>query len=351
MDKKFISDFKVNEKIDSVFILRKKNLKLTKYDKPYLEMTIADKTGKIEGRLWDNAEKFNEAASTGDFINVQGTVDKFREEKQLKVDSISKADERSFQYEDMVRVVEDREKFYSLILGYLSNIKNPWISALAESFTSDEKLMRLFKDGIGGKSWHNAYIGGLMEHTYEVMYISGQMCDLCVEADKDIALFGAFVHDMGKVHELDAKKLEYTVEGGLLGHITIGYRILTEKIGDIKDFPHDLRLRLEHIILSHHGEYEQQSPVLPKTLEATIIYHADELVSQTNAIKEIQNRERAEGKLWSNYVSIKNRKYFIKTPEDEPSKESDPEGVEEIFPDENENIAEDIQEPDDLFDM
>lgn len=354
MDKKFVSDFKVNEKIDSVFILRKKNLKLTKYDKPYLEMTFADKTGKIEGRLWDNAEKFNESAVTGDFIHVRGTVDKFREEKQLKVDSIAKADERAFQYEDMVRVAEDRERCYDNILDCLSNIKDPWILKLSKRFTDDEKLMSSFKDGIGGKSWHNAYIGGLMEHTFEVMYISGQMCDLCREANKDIALFGAFIHDIGKVLELDAKKLEYTVEGGLLGHITIGYRILTEKIGEIKDFPYDLRLRLEHIILSHHGEYEQQSPVLPKTLEATIIYHADELVSQTNAIKEIQVRERDEGKLWSSYVSIKRRKYFIKAPEIVSSKEEIPDETEEFSPGENENIPEgieDMKEPDDLFGM
>jgi len=160
-----------------------------------------------------------------------------------------------------------------------------------------------------------------MEHTYEVMYISGKMCDLCKEADRDVAFFGAFIHDIGKVFELDAKKLEYTVEGGLLGHIAIGYRILTEKISEVKDFPYDLRLRLEHIILSHHGEYEQQSPVLPKTLEATIIYHSDELVSQANAIKEIQVGQKAEGKLWSNYVTIKSRKYFIKTADEESWKE------------------------------
>ncbi|MFH1394805.1 MAG: HD domain-containing protein [Candidatus Omnitrophota bacterium] len=317
MDKKFISDFKVNEQVTSVFMLRKKNLKLTKYDKPYLEMTLSDKTGKIEGRLWDDAEKYNEAADTGDFVLIKGTVDKYREEKQLKVDYLVKADERAFCYEDMVRVAANREKYYNDILTYLKSIKNVWVKSLSELFVKDEKLMASFKDGIGGKSWHNAYIGGLMEHTFEVMYISQEMCRLCGEADRDIALFGAFIHDIGKVRELDPKKLEYTVEGGLLGHIAIGYRILTEKISEITDFPYDLRLRLEHIILSHHGEYEQQSPVLPKTLEATIIYHADELVSQANAIKEIQVGQKEEGKTWSNYVTIKNRKYFIKSAAEE----------------------------------
>ncbi len=326
MSKKFISEFKVNEQIDSVFMLRKKNLKLTKYDKPYLEMTLTDKSGKIEGRLWDAADKFNEVVETGDIVRVRGTVDKFREERQLKVDDIAKADDRSFDYEDMVRVARDLEGIYKGVLSILVGIKNPWISELAKQFTDDEALMASFREGIGGKSWHNAYIGGLIEHTREVMCVAEKMCDLYSEADRDIVIFGAFIHDIGKVFELDAKKLEYTIEGGLLGHIAIGHKILMSKIKNIQDFPLDLSLRLEHIILSHHGEYEQQSPVLPKTLEATIVYQTDDLVSQANAIKEIQLSQADEGKVWSNYVSIKNRKYFIKDPQGEDWMRSDSAG-------------------------
>ncbi|MFH1412381.1 MAG: HD domain-containing protein [Candidatus Omnitrophota bacterium] len=318
MEKKFIQDMKVNEKIDSVFMLRKKNLKLTKYDKPYLEIGLSDRTGKIEGRLWDDADKYNETAETGDIVRVKGVVDKYREEKQIKVDLVEKADERAYKFEDMVRVAENVEEIYEKIVSYLTAMENPWISKLAETFLSDKELIDKFKEGVGGKSWHNAYIGGLMEHTYEVMYICGKVCDLYPQADRDVAMFGAFVHDIGKTAEIDARKLEYTSEGGLLGHITIGYRILSEKISSVEGFPKELRLRLEHIILSHHGEYEQQSPVLPKTLEATIVYQADELMSQANAIKEIQTGQSAEGKEWSDYVMIKGRKYYIKDSSEEP---------------------------------
>ena len=325
MEKKFIQDIKVNEKIDSVFMLRKKNLKLTKYDKPYLEIGLSDKTGKIEGRLWDDADKYNELAETGDIVRVCGVVDKYREEKQIKVDLIDKADERTYQYEDMVRVAENVDEIYDKINSFLNGIENSWVSKLAEQFMADKDLIAKFKEGVGGKAWHNAYIGGLMEHTYEVMYISEKMCDLYPAADRDLTIFGAFVHDIGKVSEIDPRKLEYTSEGGLLGHITIGYQILNEKIKAIKGFPEDLRLRLEHIMLSHHGEYEQQSPVLPKTLEATIVYQTDELVSQANAIKEIQTNQAREGKEWSDYVFIKGRKYYIKNPESEAWKNSSPE--------------------------
>ncbi|MGD2278977.1 MAG: HD domain-containing protein, partial [Candidatus Omnitrophota bacterium] len=273
--------------------------------------------GRMEARLWDNAEKYNETAETGDVVHVKGTVDKFRDEKQLKLDFIAKADERAFRFEDMVRVAENREKIYEDVLSCLSEIENPWINKLAKKFIDDNELMMLFKDGIGGKSWHNAYIGGLLEHTYEVMYIVENMCKLYPEVDKDTAIFGSFIHDIGKVRELDVKKMEYTIEGGLVGHIAIGHKLLMDKISSIKDFPSDLSLRLEHIMLSHHGEYEQQSPVLPKTLEATIIYQADELVSQANAIKEIQAAQKEEGKVWSHFITIKNRKYYIKDSRDE----------------------------------
>ena len=317
MNKEFISGLKVNEQVDSFFMLHKKELKLTKKDNRYLQITLSDKTGKIEARMWDDAEKFNAAAETGDVVRIEGTVVEFRNEKQIKLDFMEKADAGTFRYKDMVRVVENRQEIYDKILSYLGSMKNKWIKALAEEFTADSGLMSMFTDGIGGKSWHNAYIGGLIEHTFEVMCIADRVCELYPEADRDIAVFGSFVHDMGKVFELDPRKMEYTVEGGLLGHIAIGYKIITEKIGNIPDFPDDLRLRLEHIVLSHHGEYEQQSPVLPKTLEATIVYQADELVSQANAIKELQLSQAEEGKVWSNFVSIKNRKYYIKNAQNE----------------------------------
>jgi len=317
MKKKFISEFKDKEKVDSYFMVRKKNLKLTKYDKPYLEISLSDKTGKIEARLWDNAEDFNDKVEVGDVAHVKGTIEKYKDDKQLKLDSMEKADDRAYRYEDMVRVVEHREEIYQHIREYLSRIKNPWLKALSDRFTGDEELMNRFHDGIGAKNWHNAYIGGLSEHTFEVMCVVDRVCDLYPEADREIAIFGAFIHDIGKVYELDPKKMEYTIEGGLIGHIPIGHKILIKKIEVVENFPQDLSLRLEHIILSHHGEYEQQSPVLPKTLEATIIYQADELVSQANAIKEIKLSQGEDGKIWSDFVSIKNRKYYIKHAADE----------------------------------
>ncbi|MDD4956638.1 MAG: HD domain-containing protein [Candidatus Omnitrophica bacterium] len=318
MAKQYIQDLKVNDRVDSFFMLNKKNLKLTKYDKPYMELGLSDKTGKIEGRLWDNAEDFDQAVQTGDIVRVKGSVSKFKEDKQLKVDMVEPADDRAYLYEDMVRVAENREEIFNRIKSYLAGLKDPSLKALADLFMSDDDLIKAFMDGVGGKSWHNAYIGGLAEHTYEVMFITDKMCELYPDVNRDLAIMGAFLHDIGKVFELDPRKMEYTEEGGLLGHIAIGYGLLKSKIDSLTDFPDDRALHLCHIVLSHHGEYEQQSPVLPKTLEATIVYQVDELVSQANAVKEIRSAQAEEGRPWSNFVSIKNRKYYLKTPAQEP---------------------------------
>ena len=116
--------------------------------------------------------------------------------------------------------------------------------------------------------------------------------------------------------ELDVRTFEYTVSGGLIGHLPLGFEMLSRKISSVEGFPQDLAIQLKHIILSHHGEYEQQSPVLPKTLEATIVYHSDELVSQANAVKEIMRSQAPSGRDWSNFITIKERKYFLKKPEE-----------------------------------
>lgn len=309
----FINELKPDAPIKAVFLCKKKVLKKTKDDKPYLEITLSDKTGKIEARAWENAEEFNKIFSEGDIIKIKGVTALYKKDLQVKIDSVEKASEGEYSYEDLIKRVENPEKILENIKGLLDGMKNEWLLKLKDGFLNDKTFMEKFTASPGAKSWHNAYIGGLMEHTYEVIFISEQISRLYPEADKDILILGSFIHDMGKIFELDSNTFDYTVEGGLIGHVVIGYKMLKDKIEKIDSFPAELSLSLEHIILSHHGEYEQQSPVLPKTLEATIIYHSDDLVSQANAVKELQETRIPSGDaIWSNFVSIKNRKYLLK---------------------------------------
>jgi 3'-5' exoribonuclease len=309
---KFIKNFKTNDTVEGVYFLKKKELALTQGGKPFLKLTLSDKSGRMEAKIWENAEAADEMVATGAAVFVNGRVDSFKGDLQIRVDQIRIADPKEYKFEDLVRSVEKPEEIFKNIKGMLDGISEKWLAELAKEFLADEELMAKFKKSPGAQNWHNAYIGGLMEHTYEVMHISGVVCDLYPDADRDIVMIGAFAHDIGKTVELDINTFEYTVDGGLIGHLTLGYEMVSEKIKDIKGFPKELALRLKHIILSHHGEYEQQSPILPKTLEATIVYQADELVSQANAVKEIIVQQSGGDKTWSSFVSLKSRKYLLK---------------------------------------
>lgn len=319
--KKYIKDLKVGEKIAETFLLKKKEIKKTKDNKPYLALFLSDKSGLIEARMWDNAEYADSKVETGAPVFITGSVEKWKENMQFKVDDIRRASAEEFKMEDLIRAIENKEELFGKVKDFLKNIKNGWIKKLSEDILNDDEFIEKFKNAPGAQSWHNAYIGGLLEHTYEVMFIADKVCFLYPEADRDICIISAFMHDIGKVAEIDAKTFEQTVEGGLIGHLPLGFEMVSERIRKIEDFPENLAVQLKHNILSHHGEYEKQSPVLPKTLEATIVYQVDELVSQANAVKEVIGMQKAPQKIWSNYISIKNRKYFLLKPDEYQGKE------------------------------
>ncbi|MDD5440150.1 MAG: HD domain-containing protein [Candidatus Omnitrophica bacterium] len=311
---KFIKDLKNGERVETVFLLKKKEIQKTKEGKPYLRLTLADKSGSIEGRVWEDAQELDQRAAAGEAVFVKGTVEVWRDSVQIKIDDIAKADPSLYTMDRLMRTVDNIEEIIGNIERYLSTVSDKWLAGLIKKFLDDRELMEKFKTAPGAQSWHNAYIGGLAEHTYEVMVIADKVCDLYPDADRAMCLLGAFIHDIGKTIEIDPLHFNQTLEGGLIGHLPLGFEILSRKIDAFKDFPGELSVRLKHIILSHHGEYEQQSPVLPKTLEATIVYQADELMSQTNAVKELINAQAPIQKVWSNYVTIKQRKYLLTKP-------------------------------------
>lgn len=313
--KKFIKDLKAGEAVESVFLLKRKELQRTKDNKPYLKVTLADKTGAIEGRVWEEADTFDKKIDTGDVLVVTGSVDNWRDNIQVKVERLRKAAPEQYKMQDLVRAIENAEEIFADIERRLGAVTNQWFKILIKKYFDEPDFIERFKTSPGAQSWHNAYIGGLLEHTHEVIVITEKACDLYPEADRETCLVGAFLHDSGKVFEIEPRTFELTLGGGLIGHLPLGFELLASRIASISGFPGDLALHLKHIILSHHGEYEQQSPVLPKTLEATIVYHADELVSQTNAVKELIRAQSGFQKVWSNYVSIKNRRYLLTKPE------------------------------------
>jgi len=312
----FVKDLKPGLELTEFFVLRKKELK--EYDgQRFLKLELGDKSGRINAVLWDNIDQAYENAEVGEMVKVKGWVTTYKETPQLKVDKIRKAKDGEI---DLVDFLPATDRDFNLLFDDFKNvvqtIENFHLKRLLELLIEDFSFMEKFKRAPGGKLWHHARLGGLLEHTLKVVSIcekAAQMYDL---VDRDLLITGALVHDVGKVSSYSADGFfDYTDEGRLLGHIVSGDELIDRTIQKIAGFPQDLALKLKHLILSHQGQLEQASPVVPQTIEAIILHYADELDAEADAFSHIIKTQKTKGKKWSDWVHLINR--FIYLGEDE----------------------------------
>ncbi len=317
----FVKDLKAGLEVTEFFVLRKKELK--EYDgQRFLKLELGDKSGRIDAIVWDNLDQLYDKAETGEIVKVKGWVNTYKEIPQIKVDKIRKAKEKEF---DLADFLPATEKSYDLLYEDFKNIvqtiKNSYLRRLLDLLMEDSSLMDKLKRAPGGKLWHHARVGGLLEHTLKVVSIcekAAQMYDL---VDRDLLITGALVHDIGKVNSYSASGFfDYTDEGRLLGHIVSGDELIDRKIQKIGGFPQDLALKLKHLILSHQGQLELASPVVPQTVEAIILHYADELDAQADAFSHIINTQKTKGKKWSDWVHLINRFIYLGEDEEQESK-------------------------------
>lgn len=310
MKKLFAADISENDNVDEVFLVRGKGLSVGKTGKSYLVITLMDKSGEIEGRVWDDAENFSSLFETDDFVKVKGKILAYMGKLQIKVASIAKVSENDIDVADFLPMAErGLDEMFADLLGIIDNIRNPYLKQLLNLMTGDPFIAENLKHAPAAKGMHHVYIGGLMEHVLS-------LCDLAVSVsdhygekiNRDLLLAGAILHDIGKTRELSySRSFSYTDEGKLLGHITIGVEMIDEKIREIDGFPKDMAVLLKHMILSHHGEYEYGSPKRPKTLEATILSYLDDLDAKVNGIQSFIDSDRENGSNWTGYHRLFDR--------------------------------------------
>lgn len=310
MTKQLIKDFKIGDRVSSYFIVESKDVGLKKTGESYLSLVLKDASGRIDAKVWDNVDIIKDIFKEGDVVEVLADVVNYKG-PQLKINTIT-ASKEGHNIEDLLPSIENPQEVLEKINSLLKQIGNPWIKKLADAFLSDKDFMIKFNKAPGAKNWHHACIGGLLEHTYSVMEICAKAGQLHPEVDLDLALVGGFMHDLGKIFELNPTTFDYTKEGRLIGHVTLGYSLVNDKINSIKNFPEDLKIQILHISLSHHGEYEQQAPVLPMSLEAVLVYQADQLDSQVNAVKNLVVSPTAPDKIWSKWINFKQRAFLLK---------------------------------------
>jgi len=278
-------DIRPNEKITTFFALESMELRKSKKDDYFLELGLYDRTGKIKGYLWKDPIETADTLKEKSFVRIGGTAFRVNGSLIINIERIRTAEKNEINIRDFLDVVpEGINLCYRRLLKIVESIKNQYLRALIDSFLKDDGFIELFIKSPGGLSIHHSYIGGLLEHTANIMSQAVSIADKYPDLiDKDLLLTGSFLHDIGKTQEIYWEiAREYTTEGKLLGHIGIGLLMLEEKLRDIKDFPYDLSLVLRHMILSHHGEKENGSPIRPATPEAIILHIIDNADARIN---------------------------------------------------------------------
>ena len=310
-----IADFMLGEDVTGFYVLRRADLKKRRDNKGfYLAIDISDSSGHISGNVWEQADRLAESLTVGEVVKIKAQVQSYQGQKQISIQRIRPAVESDeVDMADLVpAVAEEIDKLWANYTELADNLVNPFLKSLLRKFTEDDNFREAFCETPGGKMWHHGYRGGLLEHTIGVTKICEKVSHLYPEADADLLLAAALLHDIGKMQSYQHGPIfEYTDAGRLIGHIVIGNQIVVDKIKKIPAFPEELSNRLQHLILSHQGKLEQASPVVPMTAEGFILYYADEIDSKLNAFYRIKKREHREGVKWSSYVRLLGQFFYF----------------------------------------
>ncbi len=292
--------------IDHFLIVRKCELRTSKTNKQFLALELADKSVSVNSNMFESFEEIYTKVKTGDIVKVKGTIDDYQGSAQIKVKSIRPANisDDVTVMDFMAKSKRESNVMKKEFFDRAEKISNLNLRTLIKNIFTEDTFEK-YSLAPAGKSWHHSYIGGLLEHTLEIVKICDLMCDFHSELNRDLLICGAMLHDFGKIEELSVETgFEYTDKGKLIGHIVISAILVSEKINEQKDFPEELKNCLIHLILSHQGKLEYASPVVPKTLEAIALYQADELSAKVNAYKNALNTEVKTDSKWTKFLTL-----------------------------------------------
>jgi 3'-5' exoribonuclease len=297
----YIKDIRPGDKILDSFLVAEKNLAFSQKGSPYLNLRLKDRTGEVEGKIWENADEWDKQFKKGDVIQVQSRAVSFKNTLQLSIHDVEKLDEADINPADFFPSAgRDIEEMFTELMSYVGEMETPYLKSLLESFFRDEAIATLFKKASAAKTFHHVYIGGLLEHTLSVVRLLEQVADHYNGIDRDMLITGGLLHDIGKIYEFSYDRIiDYSDEGRLVGHIVIGVEMLDKKIATINDFPDLAAMELRHLLLSHHGTQEFGSPKRPKTLEALIVHHIDDLDAKVNAFQTYIDESPDDDSKWT----------------------------------------------------
>ena len=292
-----------NKVVTTSFVVATKQVKAKKNGEPYLALVLADRTGQIEAKMWDNVEEFIDAFEQDDFLKIKGLVNKYKNRFQLTIHKLRRMEEAEIDYTDYLpKTTKDIGELWRTLTEYVASFQNPHLKSLVELFMEDREIAERYRNAPAAKTLHHAYIGGLLDHVVSLFRSCDLMCQNYPQVNRDLLLTGAFLHDIGKIHELTYNRaFSYTTRGQLLGHMIIELEMLQAKLAKLPDFPAELKTLLEHLIISHHGQYDFGSPKLPMFPEALMLHYLDDLDSKMEAMRAHLDREGGLDGPWTSY--------------------------------------------------
>jgi len=315
MAHKFINKINAGETIDDVYMVKEPLLRSTTKGDLYIAMYLCDKTGQVNSRMWQATEAIYNALPKPGFVKVQGRSEVYKDNLQIVVNNISTVTADKVNLDDfLARTDKDISVLLKEIKEVLSKIKNPQLKALVEEFLSDKEFMKKFCDAPGAMKLHHSFLGGLLEHTHDVLRATAAVLPIYPQVQADLVLAGAFLHDIGKTEELSYDMaFSYTDSGQLIGHLVLGILMINNKVETLakKGIKFDKATldALSHIILTHHGKYEFGSPKLPATAEAFMVNYIDDLDAKIHQVTKAIDSEQSDSNwtVWQN--SLETRVY------------------------------------------
>jgi 3'-5' exoribonuclease len=317
MTHKFINQIEPGEAIDGIYLVKEPILRSTTRGDLYIAMFLGDRTGQLNGRMWQASEAIYKALPKPGFIHIQGRSELYQNNLQIVVNSVSVVDASKVNLDDfLARTDKDIDKMFEEVKKIVGGIKNPQLKALVGEFLADTELMEKFRNAPAAVKIHHDYLGGLLEHTHNMLRVAMAILPLYPQVQADLVLAGIFLHDMGKTEELSYEMaFSYTDSGQLIGHIAQTLIMVNKKADALKakGAPVDKQIldAIGHIILSHHGEYEFGSPKLPATPEAFMVYYIDDLDAKVSQVTTAIENEPGESD-WTAWKSALQTRLYRK---------------------------------------
>ncbi len=309
MKSPFVAELHINSDSSGTYLVQSKDIRQKKTGEPYLSLVLADKTGELDAKMWDNVEDILDSFEKDDFVKVRGRLQLFQNRPQFTIHRLQRVLESEVDLADYFAASErDLDEMWAELRAIVGSFSNVHLKALLQGLLDDPEIARRFRIAPAAKSIHHAWLGGLLEHVLSLCQLSRLAASHYADLDLDLLLTGVVLHDLGKIYELTYQRsFAYSTEGQLLGHMIIALRLVDEKLRYLPDFPPRLRTLVEHMIISHHGELEFGSPKSPMFLEALVLHHLDNLDSKVELMRQAVKRDRSAVGVWTPYLAALER--------------------------------------------